>query len=188
MKIVILSFLLSLSFTIYAQKECEYSTNITDSLGNYKTTKDYLLSEKKFGNNSEFVFISLVNAEGQPAVSLQIIQKSNEFITADCFDKNSKIYLQLFNGKIITLYHLDAENCGNLLVDDKNNYNRVLTGYFLFPKGYTESLIASKMSLMRIKFSTNTKDIILKDSFVSEMDNKTYYPENYFIDYLKCIE
>jgi hypothetical protein len=188
MKIIILSFLLSLSFTVSAQKECEYSTNITDSLGNYKATKDYLLSEKKFGNNSEFVFVSLVNAEGQPALSLQIIQKSNEFISADCFDKNSKIYLQLFNGKIITLYHLDTENCGNMVLDDQKNYNRVLTGYFLFPKGYTESLVASKISLMRIKFSTSTKDIILKDSFVAEMDNNTYYPENYFIDYLKCIE
>ena len=188
MKIIILSILLSISFTNYAQKECEYSTNVTDSLGNYKATKDYLLSEKVFGKSSEFVFISLVNAEGQPAVSLQIIQKSNAFITAECFDKNSKIYLQLFNGKVITLYHLDTENCGNMVIDDKNNYNRVLTGYFLFPKGYTESLVSSKISLMRIKFSTNTKDIILKDSFLAELDGKMYFPENYFIDYLKCIE
>jgi hypothetical protein len=75
-----------------------------------------------------------------------------------------------------------------MVLDDQKNYNRVLTGYFLFPKGYTESLVASKISLMRIKFSTSTKDIILKDSFVAEMDNNTYYPENYFIDYLKCIE
>jgi hypothetical protein len=41
---------------------------------------------------------------------------------------------------------------------------------------------------MRVKFLGETLDFPFKTSFVSEMDKKTYEPENYFVNYLKCIE
>ena len=44
------------------------------------------------------------------------------------------------------------------------------------------------MTLLRIKYSTETQDFVFKSELISEVDSKTYYPETYFIDYLKCIE
>jgi hypothetical protein len=42
---------------------------------------------------------------------------------ANCFDKNSKLILQLNNGKIIITF--DQENCGTMIRDDKGFDNRI---------------------------------------------------------------
>jgi hypothetical protein len=185
---VLLVIILLLNTTIHAQKPCEISVNLTDSLGNYKATKDYLLYEKIFNGKSSYIFASLVLADGTPALNLQFIEKSMEFIKAKCFDKNSKIYLQLMNGKIVTLIHIDKDNCPNMVRDDNGFNNRILTGYFLFKKDSYEDLKSSSISLMRIKFSTENEDYILKKELKSELNGNTYEPENYFKSYLHCIE
>jgi hypothetical protein len=41
---------------------------------------------------------------------------------------------------------------------------------------------------MRIKYSGEIIDYPLKTELISELDKKTYQPENYFINYLKCVE
>ena len=40
------------SLQSFAQKPCEYTTNITDSIGTYKSTKEYMIAEKNFGETS----------------------------------------------------------------------------------------------------------------------------------------
>ena len=105
-----------------------------------------------------------------------------------CVDKNSKLFLQLFNGKVITLLHIDKENCGSILRDDKGFDNRVLTATFLFIKGSIEDLKSSPVNLMRLKSLTEVDDYIFKKEFQSEFDNKVYEPETYFMNYLNCIE
>lgn len=107
---------------------------------------------------------------------------------ANCFDKNSKVYLQLQNGKIVTLLHLDQENCGSLIRDDKDFDNRIISGKFMFIKGSFEDLKSSPMSLMRIKFLTDISDYVIQKEFTSELNNIIYKPENYFIDNLICVE
>jgi len=49
-KIFLLITFLTLNLT-FAQKECEYSSNVTDSLGIYKSTKEYLVQERIFGGS-----------------------------------------------------------------------------------------------------------------------------------------
>lgn len=176
------------NLNVYAQKPCDISVNVTDSIGNYKTTKDYLLHEKNFNGKSSYIFASLISTDGTPALNLQFIEKSMEFIKAKCFDKNSKVYLQLINGKIITLLHIDKDDCANMVRDDKGFNNRILTGYFLFKKDGYEDLKNSPVSLMRIIFSTDTEDYILKKELKSELNGNTYEPEYYFNNYLHCIE
>ena len=61
MKNLLLLALSLISSAIFAQKPCEYTTNVTDSLGTYKTTKEYIIAEKNFagtfiGDISEFKF------------------------------------------------------------------------------------------------------------------------------------
>ena len=63
-----------LSLNLFAQKDCEYSTNIKDFLGVYKVTNEYLVSEKNFGGKKDYIFYSLITDNGVPMLNLQIIQ------------------------------------------------------------------------------------------------------------------
>lgn len=184
----ILTLLLTLVTTlVFSQKECDYDTDVTDSMGIYKSTKEYIMHERYFGNNKTTMLFSLVNADGLISLNVQIVQKDTEFIAAKCFDKNSKIYLQLSNGKIITLIGIDHETCGDFVRNEGDNV-RFISNYFLFMKDSYQELKKSPVDLIRIKFSGETQDYIIKPELTSELNNTTYNPSNYFINYLKCIE
>lgn len=177
-----------ISSTLFAQKPCEYSTNITDSIGTYKVTKEHMIYEKKFAGNSSYIFYSLALTDGTPTLNLQLIKKSKDFMKANCFDKNSRLFLQLNNGKVVTLVHIDQENCGSLLRDNEGFDNRVLAGTFMFMKGSMEDLKSSPVNLMRIKYLTDIEDYVMQKEFKSEMNNEVYHPETYFMDNLRCVE
>lgn len=177
-----------ISTTLFAQKPCEYSTNVTDSIGTYKSTKEYIVYEKNFAGNTNYIFYSLALTDGLPTLNLQLIQKSKDFIKANCFDKNSKLFLQLNNGKIVTLLHIDKEYCGTMVRDGQGFDNRILSGTFMFMKGTFEDLKSSPVNMMRIKYLTDVEDYVLKKEFQSELNNQVYQPESYFIDNLHCIE
>lgn len=188
MKQVALAFLFLISSPIFAQKTCDYSVNVKDSIGTYKLTKEYMIYEKNFAGNKHYIFLSMALTDGTPTLNLQMIQKSKDFIKANCFDKNSKLFLQLNNGKIITLLHIDQENCGTMIRDNEGFDNRVLVGNFMFLKGSFEDLKTSPVNLMRIKYLTDLEDYVFRKEFTSEMDNQVYQPENYFINFLHCVE
>nr|WP_315142245.1 hypothetical protein [uncultured Flavobacterium sp.] len=188
MKHIITIALFVICSTVFAQKPCDYSTNVTDSLGTYKSTREYMICEKNFAGTSSYIFFSLLSTDGMPTLNVQLIQKSKSFLKANCFDKNSKLFLQLNNGKIITLLHVDQENCGTMIRDDKGYDNRVITGEFMFMKDSFEQLKSSPISMMRIKYLTDTEDYVLKKEFTSELNNEVYQPETYFINTIKCIE
>ena len=188
MKQLLFSIILLLNFNLYAQKPCEFSVDVKDSIGTYKETKSCIVHERNFGGTSSYVFFSLALTDGMPTLNVSFLQKSKDFIKANCFDKNSKLFLQLNNGKIITLLHVDNENCGTMIRDDKGYDNRILTANFMFLKGTFEDLKSSPVNMMRIKYLTDTEDYIFKKQFQSELDNLIYEPETYFINYLHCIE
>ncbi|MEY4433830.1 MAG: hypothetical protein RLZZ44_1964 [Bacteroidota bacterium] len=151
MKHLIALTLFLFSLEAFSQKPCEYTTNVTDTIGTYKSTKEYMIAEKKFGDTSSYIFFSLAVADGMPLLNVQLIQKSKSFVKANCFDKNSKLFLQLNNGKVITLLHIDQENCGTMLRDEKGYDNRLTPGTFMFMKDSFEELKKSPVSLMSIK-------------------------------------
>ncbi|MCP2029032.1 hypothetical protein L1276_004211 [Flavobacterium sp. HSC-32F16] len=188
MKQLITLTLFLLTFTAFSQKACEYSVNVTDSIGSYKVTNEYLMSEKYFGGSFNYVFFSLAQTDGLPTLNLQNIQKSKDFIKANCFDKNSKIFLQLENGKIVTLLHIDAESCGTLVRDDKGFDNRINTGIFMFMKDNYEELKKSPISIMRVKYLTNIEDYIVKRDLTSELTGKVTHPNTYFMENIRCVE
>ncbi len=188
MRLLLLFFICFISISISAQKPCDFSVNVTDSIGTYKETKEYLVYEKNFAGISSYIFNSIVITDGTPTLKVQLIEKSNDFIKASCFDKNSRIYFQLNNGKIVTLIHINEETCGNMLRDDKGFNNRIMTGYFMFRKEDYQELKNSAISYIRIKFLTDTQDYILKRELVAELNNLIYEPENYFVNYFHCIE
>ena len=188
MKNIVLALFLFTSLCAFSQKPCEIDTDVTDSLGTYKSTKQYMIFERSFAGNSTNIFFSLTNNNGILGVEAQILLHSSEFLKAVCFDTKSKIYLQLNNGTIITLLYTGNDTCGTLLRDEKKENNRILTGFFAFAKENYEDLKLSPVTFMRVKFSGETIDYPFKTEFVSEMNKIKYQPESYFIYYLECIE
>jgi hypothetical protein len=187
-KLSLIGFLL-LSLTLFAQKECELSSNVNDSLGFYKATKSCIVYEKNFAGKNIYVFFSLINDNGTPYLNLQTIQKSETFISANCMDENSRLYLQLMNGKIVTLLHTKEEDCGTMLrIPEENKYSRVNSSNFMFMKGSLEDLKTSPISLIKIKSGIASIEYVMVKEFKSELNDITYYPENFFISNFKCIE
>lgn len=187
MKKYISLFLLLIIQLSNAQNPCEYTTNVNDSIGTYKTTSEFLMHEKVFAGKSSYVFFSLSQTNGIPGVTVQIIQKSKEFLKANCFNKDSKLYLQLNDGSIITLIHTEKEICASLVRDENGTDNRIMVGNFLFLKSNFEKLKTSEISLLRIKYNYEMEDYIIKKEFKSELDNKTYESATYFMKYLDCV-
>ena len=189
MKTKFFSLLLLLFSKSFAQKPCEYSTNIIDSLGVYKTTKSYIVHERNFGGNSNYLFFSLIRSQETPYLSIQTIQNSNSFIKTNCFDSDSKLFFQLANGKIITMQHTDDENCGTLLRGNNNFKNsRVNAANFVFQKGSLEDLRTSPIVMLRIKYGIETVDFVFVKELFSQLTKEKYFPEDYFISYLNCVE
>ena len=188
MKNLILALFLLLNITVFAQKPCEIANDVKDSLGTYKSTKQYIIFERSFAGNSTDIFFSLSNDNGILGLETQILQRSQDFIKAICFDAGSKIYLQLNNGKIVTLLYAGKDTCGNLLRDENNSNNRITTGNFVFSKENFEELKTSPVTFMRIKYAGETIDYPYRTAFVSELDKKVYEPEGYFMNFLKCVD
>lgn len=189
MKKLFFAFVLFCSCLTNAQnKDCEYSIIRNDSI-QLRTTNESLMFEKVFGGTSSFIFFSLSDNGGTPVLNFQLLAKSNDFPKMYCLDKNSKIYLQLTNGKIITLISINDNDCSKLMFDSEEKKNiAILTGSFLFTKGSLEELEQSKIALMRIKYVTDMVDYPVPYEINSETMKKKYSPERYFVDNLKCIK
>jgi hypothetical protein len=170
-------------------KDCLYDIEEKTDSTSLKTLPHKLMNEKIFGNNKEFIFFGLLNNDGVPMLSLQQLQKSNDFIPTSCLSKNSKIVFQLINGKIVTLIHAFEDVCSDLNynTDEKNNI-RILTAYFYFTKNNFEELKNSPISLVRIQFSGASKDYVIKTELTSESLKIKTNPSNYFMEFLKCVE
>ncbi|WP_300567276.1 hypothetical protein [Flavobacterium sp.] len=190
MRITIIAFIFLFQTSLFAQKPCEYTTNVTDSLGTFKETKSCLVYEKVFGNTAQLVFLSLISDNGTPVLNLQIIQKSTDFITPKCIDKNSKIYFQLSNGKIYTLLNNSTENqCDNLIYNSNEKLNnRLLDAKFLFRINDFEDIKKYSITMMRIKYASETVDYILPKELRSEKIEGVFEPEKFFMTNFKCIE
>ncbi len=189
MKKLLLLTVLFFNITAFSQSPCEYSSEVKDSLGTYKSTKEYLVYERNFAGNENYAFLSLINTNGTPVLNLKLIQKSNEFIKAKCMDASTKIIFQLMDGKFITFIHNNEENCGSLIkVPESSQYSRFNSGMFLFLKGSIEALKVSPISVMRLQTGLENYDFVMKKEFTSELLKTIQKPESYFIDFMKCVE
>lgn len=190
MKRLLFITILLLQTAIYAQKPCEFASDFTDSIGSYKETKTKIMHERVFGNSSSYLIFSLAKANDVPVLKFQSIQKSKDFIKVYCFDKNSRIFVQLANGKVITLMIAAEGDCGTMVRDEAQTSNiRITSATFLFMKNTIEELKKNPITMIRIRYSsTETVDYMTKETLVSEMNKETYYPDKFFIDYLPCLE
>ena len=186
----LLLLLLFTTLSLNAQtKDCIYDIEEKTDSTSLKSLPHKLMNEKIFGNNKEFIFFGLLNNDGVPMLSLQQLQKSNDFIPTSCLSKNSKIVFQLMNGKIVTLLHAFDDICSDLNYNSEEKSNiRILTAYFYFTKTNFEELKNSPISLVRIQFSGESKDYVIKSELNSETLKTTSKPDSYFMQFLKCVE
>lgn len=186
----LLLFLLLVTFSLNGQtKDCLYDIEEKTDSTSLKSLPHQLINEKIFGNKKEFIFFGLLNNDGVPMLSLQQLQKSNDFIPTNCLSKNSKIVFQLMNGKIVTLLHAFDDICSDLNYNSEEKSNiRILTAYFYFTKTNFEELKNSPISIVRIQYSGESKDYVIKSELTSESLHIKSNPANYFIDYLNCVE
>jgi len=173
----------------YAQKTCVYSINETDSIGTFKLTKEILMYEKTFGDSHKYIYFALGNDNGLPFLNMSIIEKDNQFIPTICFDNKSKLYVQLSNGKILSLLSNEVEKCSqNLAGIDGVKYSRIVQSNFLFPKNTWNELKNDTIEILRISSSTSSQDIVIKDVIESSINKDFYRPNQIFMDFLHCIE
>jgi hypothetical protein len=50
----------TISFNSVAQNPCDYSVNVNDSIGTYKSTETICLVRKNFGGSSSYIFLHFV--------------------------------------------------------------------------------------------------------------------------------
>jgi len=186
----ILALLLFIPVFALAQiKDCAYDIEEKTDSTSLKVLPQKLMHEKIFGSSSDYLFFSLVNENDVPILNMQLLQKSNDFIPTNCLSKSSKVFIQLDNGKIITLVNAFEGICSDLNYDasTKNNI-RILNAFFYFTKTNYEELKNSPIALMRIQFAGETKDFVLKAELESETLKTKSNPASYFMEYLKCVE
>jgi hypothetical protein len=188
MKTQITLFFLLFSTFLLAQKPCDYSVNVTDSIGTLKETKSKLMYEQVFGNKSTLVFMSLLSNDGTPILKLQQIVKSKDFISPRCLDANSRIFFQLTNGKVYSLIYGQEAKCDDLLYNEKEQLNsRFLDASFLFVKDDFEDLKKYPILVMRIRFSGETIDYVVQNEINSEVLKEKSNPNQFFINDFNCI-
>jgi len=190
MKKIILLFILFVGLPVFSQEkfpEAKIDFHEKNDSIDIKKTVEYVIDEKIFGDRKEILNFSLVNDGGVLYLYTQLIEANSNFIPTLCIDKNAKLFVQLQNGKIITL--LSAfDRCSQLIRNPENNQNtRVLANYFLFSKANFEDLFTSPISMIRINYGTEHKDYVPKKLLISELNNLEYSPENYFINNLKAV-
>lgn len=101
MRIALFLFIFLFQTSLFAQKPCEYATNVTDSLGTFKETKSCLVYERVFGNTAQLIFLSLISDNGTPVLNLQIIQKVPISLLRNALIKILKFTFSCLMGKFI---------------------------------------------------------------------------------------
>ena len=177
-----------LSSVCFAQNPCDISANVTDSIGTYQSTKPYLVHERNFGDDKSYLYLSVAITDGTPTLNFQHIRKSKNFMVADCFNSSSRLYLQLQNGKVITMVYADNGDCGTGVRSEDGYSNRINSANFYFTKGSFEDLKESRITFIRVKYASENTNYIFKSSLKSELDGLTYEPETYFQRLLTCLK
>ena len=85
MKNLVLALFMLINTTAFAQKPCEIDTNVTDSLGTYKLTKQFIIFERSFAGNSTDIFFALSSNNGILGLEIQFLSRSSEFIKENLF-------------------------------------------------------------------------------------------------------
>ena len=183
------AYLLLTNLSFSQNKNCDFEIDIATDTSSTRVLKDKIIDESIFGNTTSFLTLKMFEIDGVLGVNFQYLQKSKDFLSLICMDKNTKIYLELSNGKQVKLVNsTEIETCNDLQYDALNKNNvRVLNGYFYFTPENFQDLKTEKVYLNKITASTGDVNFVIKPELNSEIYKTKSTPDTYFMDYLKCL-
>lgn len=186
-KLAALLLFTNLSFS--QDKACEFEIDIATDTSSTRVLKDKIIDESIFGNTTSFLTFKMFEVDGVLGVNFQYLQKSKDFLSPICIDKNTKIVLELSNGKQVKLVNSnEIETCNELQYDAANKNNlRILNGFFYFTPENFQDLKTEKVYLIKITANTGDVNFVIKPELNSEIYKEKSTPDTYFIDYLKCL-
>lgn len=171
------------------KNNCQYDFQEETDSTYLKITSKKLIYEKNFGNSKEFIQFGLMNNNGMPILEFQQIQKNTDFIPVKCLNNTSRLIFQLQNGKIISLLCVTKDVCSTLAYNEVEKANiRILSASFVFTKNNYEFLKSSPIILMKIQYLGESKDFVIENVIDSKILNETFYPSDFFIKNMHCIE
>lgn len=182
-------FLLISNLSFSQDKACDFEIDIATDTSSTRVLKDKIIDESIFGNTTSFLTFKLFEVDGVLGVNFQYLQKSKDFLSPICIDKNTQLFLELSNGKQVKLVNsTEIETCNELQYDAINKNNlRVLTGFFYFTPENFQDLKTEKVYLIKITANTGDVNFVIKPELNSEIYKEKSTPDTYFIDYLKCL-
>ena len=183
------AFLLLINLSFSQDKLCAFETNIVTDTSSTRVLTDEIIDEYIFCITTSFLTFKMFEADGILGINFQYLQKSKDFLTPICIDKNTKIVLELANGKQVKLVNsTDLTTCNELQYDAINKNNlRVLNGFFYFsPENFTD-LKTEKVYLIKITANTGDVNFVIKPYLNSEIYKTKSKPDTYFIENLKCL-
>jgi hypothetical protein len=185
----ITALLLLTNFSFSQDKICEFEIDIATDTSSTRVLKDKIIDESIYGNTTSFLTFKMFEVDGVLGVNFQYLQKSKDFLSPICIDKNTKMFLELSNGKQVKLVNsTEIETCNELQYDASNKNNlRVLNGFFYFTPENFQDLKTEKVYLIKITANTGDVNFVIKPELNSEIYKEKSTPDTYFIDYLKCL-
>ncbi|CAM4234706.1 hypothetical protein [Flavobacterium terrigena] len=186
-KLAALLLLTNLSFS--QDKICDFETDIATDTSSTRVLSEKIIDESIFGNTTSFLTFKLFEVDGVLGVNFQYLQKSKDILSPICIDKNTKMVLELSNGKQVKLVNsTDSETCNKLQYDAINKNNvRVLDGFFYFTPENFQDLKTEKVYLIKITAKNGDVNFVIKPTLNSEIYKEKSTPDTYFMDYLKCL-
>ena len=183
------AFLLLINLSFSQDKLCAFETNIVTDTSSTRVLTDEIIDEYIFGNTTSFLTFKMFEADGILGINFQYLQKSKDFLTPICIDKNTKIVLELANGKQVKLVNsTDLTTCNELQYDAINKNNLcVLNGFFFFSLVYFTDFNTENVFLIKITANTGDVNFVIKPYLNSEIYKTKSKPDTYFIENLKCL-
>lgn len=190
MKKILLILIIGFISSVQAQKKnCSIDYEIKNDSVDLIKLNDKLIFEKNFNEKNESLYFSLIRSGDENVLQFQWLEKSKDFTINRCFDADSEIRIDLINADFVNLKIYDNDVCATLVFDEVQQNNlRILNTYFRIEPQDLEKLLASKMSLLTVNFSTGKEYYNITDKLISENSKTESKPAFFFIEEISCLK
>ena len=190
MKKILLILIIGFISSVQAQKKnCSIDYEVKNDSVDLIKLNDKLIFEKNFNEKNESLFFSLIRSGDENVLQFQWLEKSKDFTINRCFNADSEIRIDLINADFVNLKIYDNDVCATLVFDEVQQNNlRILNTYFKIEPQDLEKLLASKMSLLTVNFSTGKEYYNITDKLISEISKTESKPAFFFIEEIPCLK
>ena len=190
MKKILLILIIGFISSVQAQKKnCSIDYEVKNDSVDLIKLNDKLIFEKNFNEKNESLFFSLIRSGDENVLQFQWLEKSKDFTINRCFNADSEIRIDLINADFVNLKIYDNDVCATLVFDEVQQNNlRILNTYFKIEPQDLEKLLASKMSLLTVNFSTGKEYYNITDKLISENSKTESKPAFFFIEEIPCLK